>query len=194
MASAMPYHVMDGYDFLAYPNRDSTPFREFYNIPEAQTVIRGSLRYNGNPQLTRALQKTGWLDTELQPWLDKTMSWAEITARTTNSSGSSEEYVQVFCKCVQVTLLLTSSIRALITAIKTVCDYADEDEHDLIISGFRWLGLLSTKQADVQDTLLDTLAKRVEGIMRFKLGERDLVMLQHKFEVEWANGEKVSHA
>lgn len=41
--------VLEGYDFVAYPNRNSVPFKEFYNIPEAETVIRGSLRYEGNP-------------------------------------------------------------------------------------------------------------------------------------------------
>ncbi|KAK5661602.1 hypothetical protein OQA88_9702 [Cercophora sp. LCS_1] len=44
MAKAVPYHVLDGCSFVAYPDRDSTPFREVYNIPEAHTVIRGLLR------------------------------------------------------------------------------------------------------------------------------------------------------
>jgi saccharopine dehydrogenase (NADP+, L-glutamate forming) len=43
MAKAKPYHVVDGYDLVAYPNRNSVPFREFCNIPKAYTVIRGSL-------------------------------------------------------------------------------------------------------------------------------------------------------
>ncbi|KAL8743591.1 MAG: hypothetical protein Q9184_008093, partial [Pyrenodesmia sp. 2 TL-2023] len=43
MGVAKPYFVMDGYDFVAYPNRNSLPFQEFYAIPEAETVIRGSL-------------------------------------------------------------------------------------------------------------------------------------------------------
>ncbi|KAK0725785.1 hypothetical protein B0H67DRAFT_598856 [Lasiosphaeris hirsuta] len=55
MAKSVPYFVLDGYSFLEYLNRDSTPFREFCNVPEAHTVIRGSLRYKGNP----ALQVTG---------------------------------------------------------------------------------------------------------------------------------------
>ena len=45
MTKAVPYYVMDGYDFVAYPNRDSVAFRDFYKIPEAHTIIRGSLRY-----------------------------------------------------------------------------------------------------------------------------------------------------
>lgn len=33
MATSKPYYVMKGYDFVAYSNRNSIPFREFYNIP-----------------------------------------------------------------------------------------------------------------------------------------------------------------
>lgn len=29
-----------GFATVAYPNRDSTPYKERYNIPEAQTIIR----------------------------------------------------------------------------------------------------------------------------------------------------------
>lgn len=34
------YHCSSGFAFVAYPNRDSTGYKERYNIPEAQTVIR----------------------------------------------------------------------------------------------------------------------------------------------------------
>ncbi|KAJ3542907.1 hypothetical protein NM208_g3851 [Fusarium decemcellulare] len=57
MSKAVPYHVLDGYSFLAYPNRDSVPFRKAYGIPEAHTVIRGSLRYEGNPALAQIQQQ-----------------------------------------------------------------------------------------------------------------------------------------
>jgi saccharopine dehydrogenase (NADP+, L-glutamate forming) len=42
MGTAKPYFIYPGYAFVAYPNRDSTPYKERYNIPEAQTIIRRS--------------------------------------------------------------------------------------------------------------------------------------------------------
>ena len=39
MATAKPYHI-SGFALVAYPNRDSTGYKERYNIPEAQTIIR----------------------------------------------------------------------------------------------------------------------------------------------------------
>lgn len=92
MAKAEPYYVMDGYDFVAYPNRDSVPFREFYNIPEAHTVIRGSLRYDGNPAFVQALANLGWLEQDKKDWLKNGMTWAEIQQKAIGASGTDEKY------------------------------------------------------------------------------------------------------
>ena len=37
--------IYPGFAFEGYPNRDSLPYRERYGIPEAQTILRGTLRY-----------------------------------------------------------------------------------------------------------------------------------------------------
>ena len=56
----------------------------------------------------------------------------------------------------------------------------------------RWMGLLSAEKATVKGgNLLDTLCGQLENLMSFGPGERDLVMLQHKFVVEWKNGATV---
>jgi saccharopine dehydrogenase (NADP+, L-glutamate forming) len=90
MSKAFPYHVMDGYNFIAYPNRDSVQFREFYNIPEAHTVIRGSLRYDGNPAFVKALIELGWIDTTQKNWLTDGMTWAEIWQKLIESESTNE--------------------------------------------------------------------------------------------------------
>lgn len=59
MTTAKPYYIVNGYSLVAYPNRNSVPFREFYGIPEADTVVRGSLRYKGNPGFVQALAILG---------------------------------------------------------------------------------------------------------------------------------------
>ncbi len=62
MASANPYSTgYTGFAFVAYPNRDSTSFAEMYSIPEASTIIRGTLRYAGFPEFIRALVDMGFL-------------------------------------------------------------------------------------------------------------------------------------
>lgn len=90
MAKARPYYVMDGYDFVAYPNRNSVPFREFYNIPEAHTVIRGSLRYKGNPAFVQALANLGWLEQDKKDWLKDGMTWIEIQQKAVRAPSTDE--------------------------------------------------------------------------------------------------------
>lgn len=91
MATAAPYYVMDGYDFVAYPNRNSVPFREFYGIPEAKTVLRGSLGYKGNPAFVQALAELGWLEQDEKGWLQDRMSWAEVMQKAIGVSSADEE-------------------------------------------------------------------------------------------------------
>lgn len=54
------------------------------------------------------------------------------------------------------------------------------------------MGLISTEQTTVRGgNLLDTLCARLEKKLSYQPGERDLVMLQHKFVVEWQDGKIV---
>lgn len=96
MSTSQPYYVMDGYDFVAYPNRDSVPFQKFYQIPEAHTVIRGSLRYKGNPAFVQALANLGWLDQNKKDWLKQGMTWAEILQKAIGASNVDERHVHIF--------------------------------------------------------------------------------------------------
>ena len=72
MQHAKPYYISPAFAFVAYPNRDSTPFRQWYNIDsegEGETVVRGTLRYQGFPEFIAALVQLGWLDGEEKAWL-----------------------------------------------------------------------------------------------------------------------------
>jgi hypothetical protein len=40
-----PTDQFPGFRLESYPNRDSTVYKERYNIPTADTVVRGTLRY-----------------------------------------------------------------------------------------------------------------------------------------------------
>lgn len=53
------------------------------------------------------------------------------------------------------------------------------------------MGLFSDETPAVQENLLDTLSAQLAILCSFQPGERDLVMLQHKFVVEWKDGSEV---
>jgi spermidine synthase / saccharopine dehydrogenase (NADP+, L-glutamate-forming) len=81
---------------------------------------------------------------------------------------------------------------ALISRVKELCSFPDDVEAVRVISGLRWVGLFSHDPLVPRGSnLLDTLCARLETLMAYAPGERDLVMLQHKFVVERADGTEV---
>jgi spermidine synthase / saccharopine dehydrogenase (NADP+, L-glutamate-forming) len=169
MNEAKPYYISPAFAFVAYPNRDSTPFREFYNIPEAETVIRGTLRYQGFPEFIKALVALGWLDATEKDWLKEGLTWAEVMQKAIGANDAQES--------------------TLVEKIKATCQFPNESEATRIVAGLRWIGLLSNEKVTPRaGNLLDTLCAQLETLMKYEEGERDLVLLQHKFVVEWADG------
>jgi len=52
MEIARPVDLYPGLELEGFPNRDSTKYVDVYGIPEAHTVLRGTLRYKvgGEPR------------------------------------------------------------------------------------------------------------------------------------------------
>ena len=90
MDHAQPYFISPAFAFVAYPNRNSIPFKEFYNIPEAEAVVRGSLRYQGFPEIVKVLVKLGWLDLTPKAWLTGSLTWAQITQKVLGAAEPTE--------------------------------------------------------------------------------------------------------
>ena len=91
-------------------------------------------------------------------------------------------------------LLTCRLLSSLISRVEELCKFPNNTESQRILSGLRWIGLFSSDVATVRgDNLLDTLCAQLEKELSYRPGERDLVMLQHKFVVEWKDGKKVFH-
>ncbi|CAL1703047.1 unnamed protein product [Somion occarium] len=171
MGYAKPYFISPAYAFVAYPNRNSVPFREWYNIPEAETVVRGTLRYQGFPEFIKTLVELGFLNPEEKSWLNENLTWAEVTQKAIGAEDTKES--------------------TLIARVKSLVTFPDESEASRIIYGLRWIGLFSEEKIKPRGgNLLDTLCARLEALMQYEEGERDLVILQHKFIVEWQDGKE----
>ncbi|KAL7275565.1 saccharopine dehydrogenase (NADP+, L-glutamate-forming) [Rhizina undulata] len=173
MEAAKPYFIYPGFAFVAYPNRDSSPYKERYNIPEAQTIIRGTLRYQGFPEFIRTLVEIGFLSDEPLEYLSASaepIAWKTVLAKVLGSSSEDE--------------------KDLTWAISSKTSFKDNEEKERIIAGFRWLGLFSDDKVIRRGNPLDTLCATLEQKMQYGPGERDMVMLQHRFEIELADGTK----
>lgn len=97
ISTAKPYFIVDGCNFVAYPNRNSVFFPEFYKIPEPETVIKGKLRYEGNPTFIKTFTDAYWLDTKEKVWLKPGMTWANITQHVTGAVSSRKRHTLSFC-------------------------------------------------------------------------------------------------
>ncbi|PKY00371.1 saccharopine dehydrogenase [Aspergillus campestris IBT 28561] len=170
MATAKPYHIYPGFATVAYPNRDSTPYKERYNIPEAQTIIRGTLRYAGFPEFIKVLVDMGFLQDTEQDYWKTPIAWKEATQKLLGASSSDEG--------------------ELLRAIASKTSFKDNEQRDHILSGLRWIGIFSDEKTIPRGNPLDTLCATLEKKMQFGEGERDIVILQHKFEVELKDGTK----
>lgn len=169
MKEAKPYFIMPGYAFVCYPNRDSTPYKERYNIPEAQNLIRGTLRYQGFPEFIKVLVDLGFLSEAEKPFFKESIAWKDALKELTGAASSDK--------------------KDLISAIESKTQFKDEADKERILAGFQWLGLFSDDKTIPRNSCaLDTLCATLEKKMQYEEGERDLVMLQHKFGIEWADG------
>ncbi len=62
MASSEKLFINSTINLVGYPNRDSTKYLKLYGIEEAQTLIRGTIRYQGYVETISALNDLGLLD------------------------------------------------------------------------------------------------------------------------------------
>ena len=80
-------------NLVTYPNRDATAYRDHYDIPEAETVIRSTIRYKGFPIIVQALAEIGCLANEEIAFLDSSnppLPWREVLRLITKASSSAK--------------------------------------------------------------------------------------------------------
>lgn len=170
MNVAKPYFIYPGYAFVAYPNRDSTTYKDLYNIPEAQNVIRGTLRYQGFPEFVRVLVDIGFLDETEKDSLKQAIPWKEATQKVLGIDSSNQADLEA--------------------AVLSKARFDSPEEKQRILSGLRWVGIFSDDKITPRGNPLDCLCATLEKKMQFEEGERDLVFLQHKFEIEHKDGSR----
>lgn len=185
MTSAAPYFIYPGFAFVAYANRDSTGYKERYSIPEARTVVRGTLRYQGFPEFIKTLVDIGFLSEEPIDFLapGSKIAWKDAFAKILGSTSSKEEYTTFFPE-----LLIG---RDLLEAISSKAKFPSTEEKNRIISGMKWIGLFSDTPITARGNPLDTLCATLEEKMKYGEGERDMCILQHKFQIEYKDGKQV---
>ncbi|KAM7438042.1 hypothetical protein ABFA07_012446 [Porites harrisoni] len=156
-----PTNMFPGYRLECYPNRDSLAYGDLYDIRTANTILRGTLRYEGYATACLALFQLGMYSSAERSdlALAHEQPWKQVLAKLVGrpDAGESELYSLVFEK--------VGKDQARLQAIKD-------------------LGLLSDEPVLQQKTPLDTLCLYLTKKLAYGEGERDLVLLQHDITVE----------
>ncbi len=144
--------------FEVYPNRDSVPYRDLYGLKDALTVIRGTYRNPGWCATLKKIVDLGLVDETPRGDL-KGITYREMTAGLVGTSAAGD----------------------LRKAAATKLGIAADSE---IIQRLDWLGLFGDETIPDSGNYLDVLSARLQEKLYFKEGEKDMLILRHRFIVE----------
>jgi len=135
--------------FETYPNRDSTVYREYFELEENVSLFRGILRYTGWCNTLRKLKKLNLLND------DKVRIFENMTYR---------EFIV--------------SLTAIDNEFGGIDKFLNMEENDDVIKRLRWLGLLDDKKITMNkgtnaDLLVDLMLKK----MSYQDHEKDMVIV-----------------
>lgn len=156
-----------GLSLEAFPNRDSISYQNLYNLPDAKTIIRGTLRYRGFSQTMNSLRMLGLLDQtphpQLQPDSKSEITWPQLLAELLgHQQNISAPNLKMF--------------------ILNKLNNSEERLKDVIECG-----LLEDEPVDKCGSLFESLREWIIKRYTFKKGENDLIIMKLMFGIEWAD-------
>ena len=150
-----------------YPNRDSLAYIDIYDIPEAQTMYRGTFRYKGWCEILDAMKKLGLISYDK---FDMTgMTYAEMVGKGLSQSGLTDP-AEVENKVSEYLAIPTDSVP---------------------MQAMKWLGLF---ERTVMNRGIESTFEVTSDLMisKMTLGheEKDMVVMQHTFLAGYADGHR----
>jgi saccharopine dehydrogenase-like NADP-dependent oxidoreductase len=150
-------------DLEGYPNRDSIPYVSLYGIPAVHTMLRGTLRYPGWCSFMRAAGILGYLDDTPRPII-QSKNFASYLKDLVGAEPAADP---------------ESALRSRL----------DRDLYSRSIAAVRWLGLMDNDPVPAgADSPLEVLGRRMQERLSFRKGERDMIVLHHRFEASRPDG------
>ncbi|XP_064633464.1 alpha-aminoadipic semialdehyde synthase, mitochondrial-like isoform X3 [Lineus longissimus] len=157
---------LPGFNLEGIPNRDSIIYKDIFKIPDAHTILRGSIRYKGFCNAMKGIVSVGLISPDpvsaLHPG-GPDITWKEFMCGQVNApTDIFHDTLKdlVFEKCGR-----------------------DKAKYRAIAD----LGLLDDELVEKKYTPVDTLAKYLDSRLMYGPGERDLVILRNLTEVKWPN-------
>jgi saccharopine dehydrogenase-like NADP-dependent oxidoreductase len=144
--------------FEGYPNRDSLPYIEMYGLKDARTMFRGTLRNPGHCACWYHWVQQGLFDQAARGDLDG-LTYLRFMQGFVDGAGD---------------------VKAALAQKLGVAEDAST------IANLKWLGLFADEPIGLAEGgNIDILAKRMLERCKFAKDERDMLALQHEFEIEY---------
>ncbi len=146
----------------AYPNRDSLSYKRIYGLDNAETMIRGTLRYPGWSETWLQIVRLGLPNEELRiPDLAK-RTYAEVLEMFIPISTSGDNLPQRVANHLQIS------------------------PTGNIMEKLKWLGLFSEEPTGIDgETSAEVLSHLLQKKLALGETERDMVVLVHELEVRY---------
>uniref|UniRef100_UPI00358EC73D alpha-aminoadipic semialdehyde synthase, mitochondrial isoform X2 n=1 Tax=Myxine glutinosa TaxID=7769 RepID=UPI00358EC73D len=164
--AAQPVCFWPGLNLEGVPNRDSLHYCQLYSIPEAQTVLRGTLRYQGTNAVWKSLLHLGLFDSNPNPNLfvkSSNQTWSNLMSRMLG---------------VQM-----SDSHSLREAVKRRLN-GDEAQ----TSAIEQLGLLGDAKVGQVDNVMKALINHLACTLTYGSDERDMVILRNELKIKLPSG------
>ncbi len=143
--------ITPGFAFEGLPNRDSLKYKQLYGIPEAKTMMRGTLRYEGFSSMMHQFQHLGLLNHQESNCL----TWLEYLQQQLDTAISTQ------------TLMTKLGLTLF--------------EANRLFKALDWLGLLDSAKKMTASTPFDAFCALLQQKLSFAANERDMVLLHHDF-------------
>ncbi|MCO7222989.1 saccharopine dehydrogenase C-terminal domain-containing protein [Pleionea sp. CnH1-48] len=158
-------YVTDEFDLEGYPNRDSSNYREAYNIPEVQNLIRGTLRYKGFAEIFKAARALGLLSLEpVEPSQLEGKTWqqwfeAQVDALDFGFSAEVLEALEWLGFSADEPLPVANTMLDVFCALLQQKLNYEADEFDMIVLQHKF----EVKKQDTVENLTSTLVVKGEA-------------------------------
>lgn len=152
--------------FDGYANRDSLGYRELYGLLDIDTMLRGTLRYDGYCKAWNIFVTLGLTDDNCTIDGLSKMTYAQLLESFLPRISKSKNIYEI------------------------IADVSQLDKHDDAINKFLWTGIASDLKIE---TTGSTPAAAIQSLLeqKWKLQphDKDMVVMQHQFEYTTADNE-----
>jgi len=176
-------------EFEGIPNRDSISYIQNYSLNknDLTTMFRGTLRWKGFGIMVRALAAIGLFNTNPDARLaTPDLTWRNYLVATLGCNDNDDDLQYCLKSTIEDVFKAHEKRVAESNYHFPIIPRDTQKDVEYAIDGLKWLGVTSNDEKIVnKGTPIDSLCVLLEKKLSYQKDERDIVVLQHQFIVEY---------